>query len=483
MTNLTIVVILLPLFAGFLIYLIKKIDRIFCLLTTLFSAFYAVFILVNDINFSIKLLDNFGVELLINNLSGYFILTNALVTGAVILYCWQTEKTTFFYTQLIILHGSMNALFISADFLSVYVALEVVGIAAFLLVAYPRTDRSIWVGLRYLFTSNIAMLFYLMGTILVYKSNQSFAFEGLINSPPEAIALIFLGLLTKGGIFISGLWLPLTHAESESPVSAILSGVVVKAGIFPLLQCAMIMDEFNNLLHGVGIATAFFGIIYAFFSQDTKRILASSTVSQLGWILVAPEVGGYYALAHGLAKANLFMVSGVLPSRSIQELQDRAMSTRLWLTLVVGSLSICGFPLFYGFAAKTLALKSLSSTEELLMNISAVGTAMIYAKFIFLPSDGIDRVKSNVWWGVIPLMVAIFGANFLYLGAYTPLSILKALGLNAIGFALHLVMFKKMVFTLSRYFEELEQIIGVMILMLVVLFWMVVSLSPVSFFV
>ncbi|AUC61501.1 multicomponent Na+:H+ antiporter subunit MnhD [Cyanobacterium sp. HL-69] len=483
MTNLTIIAIFLPLFSGFLIYLIPKIDRLFCLLTVSISAIYSIYIILNNVNLSIQLLDNFGVKLLVNNLSGYFILTNALVTGAVILYCWQTEKKTFFYTQAIILHGSMNAVFVSADFLSVYVALEVIGISAFLLVSYPRTDRSIWVGLRYLFTSNIAMLFYLMGTILVYKSNQSFAFEGLINSTPEAIALIFLGLLTKGGIFISGLWLPLTHAESESPVSAILSGVVVKAGIFPLLRCAVIMEDFNNFIHIVGVATAFFGIFYAFFSQDTKRILASSTVSQLGWILVAPEVGGYYALAHGLAKANLFMVSGVLPSRSIQELQNRAMSTRLWLTLVVGSLSICGFPLFYGFCAKTLALKSLSSTEELLMNISAVGTAMIYAKFIFLPSDGIDRVKSNLWWGVIPLMGAIFMANFLYLPAYTPLNILKALGLNAIGFALHLLLFKKMIFTLSRYFEELEQIIGVMILMLVVLFWMVVSWSPVSFFV
>ncbi|MGY6530781.1 MAG: cation:proton antiporter [Cyanobacterium sp.] len=482
MTNLTIIAILLPLFAGFLVYLINKIDRVFCFLTVSFSAFYASYILLNEIDTPIQLLDNFGVQLLINNLSGYFILTNAFVTGAVILYSWQTEKKTFFYTQLIILHGSMNALFISADFLSVYVALEVVAISAFLLMAYPRTDNTLWVGIRYLFISNIAMLFYLMGTILVYKSNQSFAFEGLIHSPPEAVALIFLGLFTKGGVFVSGLWLPLTQSESESSVSAMLAGVVEKAGIFPLLRCTMIMGEFETLIHIVGIATAFFGIIYALFSQDTKRILASSTISQFGWILVAPEVGGYYALAHGLAKANLFMVVGALPSRSIQVLQQRAMSTRLWLTLVVGSLSICGFPLFYGFAAKTLVINSLSSTEQLWMNISAVGTAMIYAKFIFLPSDGIDRVKSNLWWGVIPLMVAIFGANFLYLPAYSLLNILKALGLSAIGFALHLLVFKKMVFTLSRYFEELEQIIGIMILMLVVLFWMVISWSPVSFF-
>ncbi len=84
-------------------------------------------------------------------------------------------------------------------------ALEVISIASFLLIAYPRTDKSIWVGLRYLFVSNVAMLFYLVGAALIYQAHHSFNYEGLRGSPPEAIALIFLGLLVKGGIFVSGL--------------------------------------------------------------------------------------------------------------------------------------------------------------------------------------------------------------------------------------------------------------------------------------
>ncbi len=107
--------------------------------------------------------------------------------------------------QTIILHGSVNSAFACTDFISLYVALEVISIAAFLLIAYPRTDRLIWVGLRYLFTSNVAMLFYLVGAVLVYKATHSFAFAGLPKAPPEALALIFLGLLVKGGIFVSGL--------------------------------------------------------------------------------------------------------------------------------------------------------------------------------------------------------------------------------------------------------------------------------------
>ncbi|HAJ59558.1 MAG TPA: cation:proton antiporter, partial [Cyanobacteria bacterium UBA8543] len=88
--------------------------------------------------------------LVVDPLTGYFVLTNALVTAAVILYCWHSGRTAFFYAQAIILHGSLNAAFACADFISLYVALEVSGIAGFLLIAYPRTDRSIWVALRYL---------------------------------------------------------------------------------------------------------------------------------------------------------------------------------------------------------------------------------------------------------------------------------------------------------------------------------------------
>ena len=198
MSTLTITWIALPLFIGFSIYLLPKLDRYLALGVTLVSAGYASQLFLNQSPLTLELLDNFGVTLVADQLSGYFILTNALVTAAVILYCWRSGKTAFFYTQTIILHGSVNAAFICSDFISLYVALEVISIAAFLLIAYPRTDRSIWVALRYLFVSNTTMLFYLVGAVLVYQAHHSFAFVGLREAPPEALALIFLGLLTQG---------------------------------------------------------------------------------------------------------------------------------------------------------------------------------------------------------------------------------------------------------------------------------------------
>ncbi|MFM8003829.1 MAG: proton-conducting transporter membrane subunit, partial [Dolichospermum sp.] len=209
------------------------------------SAAYGLQLFLNPSPVTLNVLDSFGIKLEADELSAYFILTNAIVTAAVALYCWRSDKTAFFYAQMIIVHGSLNAAFVCADFISLYVALEVSGIAAFLLIAYPRSDRSIWVGLRYLFVSNTAMLFYLIGAALVYQTHHSFSFTGLKGSPPEALALIFLGLLIKAGIFVSGLWLPLTHSESETPVSALMSGIVVKASVLPLLRTAFVSEEID----------------------------------------------------------------------------------------------------------------------------------------------------------------------------------------------------------------------------------------------
>ncbi|MGB0561222.1 MAG: cation:proton antiporter, partial [Spirulinaceae cyanobacterium] len=331
MTAVTIAWIAIPFWVGFGIYLLPQLDRALSCIIAILSLAYSFWSVWAPAPFTLKLLDHFSVTLVVDPLSGYFILTNAIVTLAVVLYCWRQQKSAFFYTQIMILHGSVNAVFICADWISLYVALEVISVASFLLIAYPRSDRAIWVGLRYLFVSNTAMLFYLVGAILVYRSNESFAFAGLANAPPEAIALIVLGLLTKGGIFVSGLWLPLTHSESETPVSALLSGVVVKAGVFPLVRVALLIPEVEPLVRFFGVGTAVLGVGYAMVEKDTKRMLAFHTVSQLGFVLAAPTVGGFYALTHGLVKSALFLCAGNLPSRNLKTLRTLSLATPVWI--------------------------------------------------------------------------------------------------------------------------------------------------------
>ncbi|MEM9006045.1 MAG: cation:proton antiporter [Cyanobacteria bacterium P01_F01_bin.86] len=477
----TIALIALPFIVGFSGYLFPKFIRHLALVVALASLGYGLQRILDGSSLTLQLLDQFGVTLIADSLSGYFILTNAVVTIAVILYCWHTSKTAFFYTQTIILHGSINAVFICADFISLYVALEVISIAAFLLITYPRTDRSIWVGLRYLFISNTTMLFYLIGVVLVYQANHSFAFAGLQNAPTEAIALIFLGLLTKGGIFVSGLWLPFTHSESETPVSALLSGVVVKTGVFPLVRCALMIEDVGPILQVFSLGTAFLGVSYAIFEKDTKRMLASSTISQLGFVLAAPTAAGFYALTHGLAKASLFLIAGNLPSRDFQELRRNLLPKEIWMVLAIASLSISGLPLIAGFGAKTLTLKQLTSWHAIGMNIAAIGTAIVFSKFIFLPfasrSELLQKLalRKGFWWAVILLISGLIIANSSYLEAYTTFNILKSLATIGIGWLAYLLVFQRLILKFPQAPEKLEHLMGAMSLMLILLFGMALT--------
>ena len=490
MTNITIAWIALPFFIGFVAYLLPQLARWFALVIAMVSAAYAVQIFWLGSSLDIQLLDNFGISLIVDQLSAWFILTNALVTTAVILYCWQTNKKTFFYMQMIILHGSVNATFVCADFISLYVALEVISIAAFLLIAYPRSDRSIWVGLRYLFVSNTVMLFYLIGSVLVYKANNSFHYQGLLGSPPEAIALIFLGLLAKGGIFVSGFWLPVTHSESESPVSAMLSGVVVKAGVFPMLRCALLLEGIEPIVRIFGVATAVLGVSYAMFAGDTKRTLAFSTISQLGFVLAAPVVGGFYAFTHGLAKSSLFLIAGVLPSRDFQELNQQRIDRKVWLALVIASLSIAGFPFLSGFSAKVLTTKNLLPWQAIAMNVATVGTAVTFAKFIFLPHQTSSptpkphpkkrqgegsktKIQSGFWWAMVILLGGLIVANGVDYEVYTVSNLLKSLLTIAIGWLVYLSIVRKLVIKLPVAIEQFDHLIGGMSLILILVFWMV----------
>jgi len=472
MNTLTLAWIALPFFAGFSIYLFPKLDKYLAICGAIASAAYAFQLFVMPSAVTLELLDNFSVTLLVDRLSGYFILTNALVTAAVIIYCWPTDKTAFFYAQILMVHGSVNAAFASADFISLYVALEVSGIAAFLLIAYPRTDRSIWVALRYLFISNTAMLFYLVGAVLVYKASNSFSFAGLGAAPPEAIALIFMGLLVKGGVFVSGLWLPLTHSESETPVSALLSGIVVKAGVYPLVRCALMVEEVAPIVEIFGVGTALLGVFYAVLEKDSKRMLAFHTVSQLGFILAAPSVGGFYALAHGLVKSSLFLIAGSLPSRNLKELKQKPIDTKIWIALVIASLSISGFPLLVGFGAKVLTVKNLGPWETIAMNVAAVGTAISFAKFIFLPRGGQTTAKPGFWPAVLLLLAGLIGANAFDVQAYTLGNMLKAIAIIGVGWSAYFLIFQRTAIKLPRMLEEFDHLVGFMSLISLLLFWM-----------
>ncbi|WP_305037820.1 proton-conducting transporter membrane subunit, partial [Halomicronema sp. CCY15110] len=217
------------------------------------------------------------------------------------------------------------------------------------------------------------------------------------------------------------------------------------SGIYPLARFALMFENIDPIVRFFGVGTALLGIGFAVFEKDTKRMLALSTVSQLGFVLAAPEVGGFYALTHGLVKSSLFLIVGNLPSRNLKELRHRPIPRGVWIALAIASFSISGFPLLSGFGAKVLTMKNLLPWQVIGMNVAALGTAITFAKFIFLPhSNEVESPVKPSFWGAMALLLGgLVFANVVYYEAYTLGNIVKPLVTIALGWLAYWFIFRR----------------------------------------
>jgi multicomponent Na+:H+ antiporter subunit D len=382
-----------------------------------------------------QLLGPYGVSLSLDALAGWFVLLNGLLFLAVLLDAWQRQQARSAGMLLLVLLGGLNTCFLCTDLISLYVTLEVVGISAFLLILQSCSDRVLWVALRYLLISNTAMTLYLIGAGLLYSQNGSFAMVSLRDLPIGApLVFVLVGLLTKAGVFVSGLWLPRTHAEAPAEISALLSGVVVTAGALPLLRLATLSAPIAQILEVLGLASALLGAVYGLLASDAKRLLAWSTLSQMGLVVLSPLSGGLLALAHGLAKGVLFLQSRSLPTRDLALWQHTPLPWRVQLPLWLASLSIAGLPPLLGAAAKKPLDGLLPSPWSALVLIVSVCSVALYARLWGAPWQGPGAPGS---WGSWFLLGGVIVAGMIVPAGGAWLSTALVFGL---GLLLHLLL-------------------------------------------
>lgn len=404
----------------------------------------------------IQLVGPTGVTLLLDGWIAPFLLLNALVCAAVLLEWGHSHDDPSFCLLVMVLLGSINSALVCHDLISLYVALEVVSLCAFLLIADRHKFRSLWIALRYLLVGSAALLFFLIGCAQVQASHGSFAFEGVSGATTGAQALLLIGLLTKSGLFVSGLWLPRTHAEAPAEVSALLSGVVITAGAAPLVRIGQATPALGSVLLWLGLASAGFAVVFALLETDVKRLLAWSTVSQIGLVVISPVTAGLFALGHGLAKACLFLLTRRCPSRRLESWSEMPLPRSVALPMRLASLSIAGCPLLLGYLAKEQLQQQLAPLPVLLVTLFSVGTAAVYTRLWASPierlgdegsaADAGSPAGTPFQWGVALLVVALVLGNglplvgndsTLWLISFKGSSLLKSLGVLLAGWALH----------------------------------------------
>ena len=293
-------------------------------------------------------------------------------------------RLTAFYGWVMLFISTMLWACLSNNIIMLYVAVEASTIASGLLVAFYWDKRSLEAGYKYLMLLTVGITFSLFGCVLVYASGANIlgGSKGLLLSdlkaaagafPPTTVilasAFLIVGFGTKAGIAPFHPWLPDAHAEAPTPVSALLSGVMLKVALYALVRTVTLFyptySPIAAFALALGVFTLVIGDIMALAQDDLKRMLAYSSVSQIGYVLVGFGIGtqlGIYAglfhlLNHALAKALLFLAAGAIiystGARKISELGGLAKKMPVTsFCFFAGALAVSGIPPFNGFQSK-----------------------------------------------------------------------------------------------------------------------------------
>lgn len=293
-------------------------------------------------------------------------------------YMSHSQNEARFYVFLFLSEGMLLGTALSADFVSMYVFYELTSLCSMPLVLHELTHDAVTGAMKYLYYSIGGAFFVLFGIVVLYTNTSTldFAPGGTLiagqHTGLELLAVFFvvLGFGTKAGLFPMHNWLPSAHPVAPAPASALLSGIITKAGVIGIIRVLYFIAG-PSALRGTWVQTAclvlalgtvFIGSMLAYGERDFKKRLAYSSISQISYVLTALFLltedgltgGLLQVFFHAWAKIGLFLIAGVIIHLAgLRNVEDfRGLGRRLpvtFLCLVFVSLSLVGIPPFGGF--------------------------------------------------------------------------------------------------------------------------------------
>jgi proton-translocating NADH-quinone oxidoreductase chain N len=474
-------VFVVPAVTGIIVYYLGRASirarNVVAVLGALATAGIAVAMFVQMLA-SNAVLTTWGEELRVDGLSMLLVLVISIIGLIAVIYSlrymrhqtrihWRdiTERRlNTFYCLLMLFIATMLWGVVTNNVLMLYVAVEATTIASGLLVAFYWDRRGLEAGYKYLMLLTTGITFALFGCVLMYAAAAPHlqGVNALIitrirdvahlfprNMVIAISALLIVGFGTKAGIAPFHPWLPDAHAEAPSPVSALLSGVMIKMAVYALIRTVNIFyptwPTLATFLVSLGAFTMVLGILMAIVQTDIKRLLAYSSVSQMGYILMAFGIGTYlgfyggvfHLVNHAIYKALLFLAAGaVMYATGIRSIHDLGgLGRKMPITsacFFVGALATSGFPPFNGFMSKITIFLAAADRQMWWAAAIAIATGvltlvvMVHAAYaIFWGQPRTERLKlaevkevpGSIW---IPMAVLAFAC--LVLGVYPQLA-------------------------------------------------------------
>jgi len=382
-----------------------------------------------------------GIIYEVDRMSALIALVTAVLMFLIAVYSYRylegESGLEWYFTLYLGLEAGLLGVLLTGDAFNLFVMVEVTSIAAYALVMFHR-DRgdSVVAGLKYALIGAVGTTMYFLALGVLYYGFGTLNFANLsallhgIDFPVVgkpwgdiviasgiALALATWAFLIKAAVFPNHFWLPEAHPAAPSPISAVLSGLVVNVGVYALARFlytvygGSLSAGLNSVIHALSVILMFLGAVSALFGalmmlvqKDVKRLIAYSTIMHMGYLVMAVGVGTQLALSaalfhmvnHAIAKALLFLVAGVFihatGSRNLEDLaglgRKMPMAT---FSLAVASLSLVGVPPFNVFFSKLLLFNAFFEKSPLLALVLVLSSVVALVAYI--------RVFYEVWLG------------------------------------------------------------------------------------
>jgi multicomponent Na+:H+ antiporter subunit D len=351
-----------------------------------------------------------GISFVIDPMgAGMAALASVLLTAALI-FSWRYFDTVgnLYHVLMLVFLGAMCGFSLSGDLFNLFVFFELMSASAFALCGYKSEAPATLQGaLNFAVTNTIAGLLVLTGTALLYGRTGALnlAQIGRALQPPAdglivtAFVFVLCGFLVKAAVVPFHFWLDDAHAVAPAPVCTLLSGVMVELGLYGIARVYWTVFEgalgphtvtLRNVLIGMGVLTSLIGAVMCFAQRHLKRMLAFSTISHMGLLVVgfalltpgALAGAALYVLGHAMVKPALFFCVGILLHRygSVDELDLRGRGRSLRLTGMVftlAALGLAGAPGFVTFLGTKAMEESAGELGYAWLKLLAFGTAML----------------------------------------------------------------------------------------------------------
>jgi len=392
-------------------------------------------------------------------------------------YMRGRERTGFFYAMLLLIDAAMLGVVLSGDLLSLFIFWEMMSWSTFLLISF-NGGPALTAGMKYFVMSIVGSLAMLVGVALAYStfgtlelSSVAAGMSSASSGYVLAVLLLFgVGFGVKNAVWPFHAWLPPAHSEAPSPFSAVLSGILIKMGVYGFLLVMYVIVgmsgflslgwrllPFHTILSVIAAVTILIPTFIALLQTDAKRLLAWSTVAQAGYIMLGISFGTglgvaggtLHFLSHAVFKALLFMVVGAVEYRTkgIRDLNSLGgFIKKMPVTFVAALIGVCGLigvPLTNGFVSKWLIYKTLILERSPFLAFAALigtwGTVLYSYKFLHniflgqLPKKYED-LKPAPFSMRLPMMILSLAVIVFGVLPGLPLRVIEGIG-RSFGFA------------------------------------------------